>query len=160
MARPTTATVGVLAFVLAAVAALVGAVVVLTNRDAYVEQALRDLGFSGTELDSGFADAFVGGVSTATTNLTVVFGLVTVALYATMAAFAWQGQNWARIVLWVLAGVGLFGLIGAIGAPLVVITLLGVLQVAALITGATLLALPATGDWYRVTGERRAAGAR
>ncbi len=160
MDRPTTATAGVLAFVVAAASGLASAVVVLTNRDAYLEQALRDLGLSGTGLDDGFTDAFVGGVSTAATTATAVFSLLGVALYATMAAFAWQGHGWARIVLWVLAGLGLFGLVGAVQAPLAVITVLGVLQVLLLVGGAVLLALPATNDWYRVSGLRRAAGAR
>jgi Trk-type K+ transport system membrane component len=160
MARPATAAAGVLAYVLATVSGLVGAVVVLANRDAYVEQALRDLGLGGTDPEPGFADAFVGGVSTAATTATAVLGLVAVALYGTMTAFAWQGHTWARIVLWVLSGLGLFGLVGAIGAPLVVITVLGVLQVALLVAGAVLLALPASGDWYRVCGQRRAAGLR
>jgi hypothetical protein len=157
MARPAVATAGVLAFAVSALVGLVSAVVVLTNRDAYVEQALREVGLSSSDIESGFGSAFIGSVSTAATTAAAVTTLLGVALYATMSAFAWQGHNWARIVLWVLGGLGLFGLIGALQAPLAVITVLGVLQVLLLGAGAVLLALGPATTWYRVRGLRRAA---
>ena len=49
----------------------------------------------------------------------VVVGLVFAAVYGLFVWFAWRGQNWARIVLWVLGGLGLLGgLVGSGGGRL------------------------------------------
>ena len=158
VARPAAATTGVGLFALAAVLGVVGAVLVLANRDAYVQQALQEIGFTDPELSGGFGGAFVDTVSTATTTFSAVLGLLSATVCGTVSAFAWQGRGWARIVLWVLAGLGVLGVLGAVQAPLAVIAVVGVVQVTALVGGAVLLALGPVGHWYGVVARRRTAG--
>ena len=90
-----------------------------------------------------------------------VFGLVWALAYAVFLALAWQGRNWARVVVWSLGGLGLFGLAGLVGGvPAVQGTLLVLSQLFTL-AGIVLLALRPANDWYRLRGaQRRAAAVR
>jgi hypothetical protein len=86
-----------------------------------------------------------------------VIGLIFLAVYLLVLRYAWQGRNWARIVLWVLGGLsvitGLAGLAGGTGNGF--LSLLGVLQLLLAIAGIVLLALKPSNDWYRAEGQRR-----
>lgn len=158
IARPNTVVYGIYAFVAAAVVGLITSLVTFLNLDAYVDQAFEDLGFSRAEYEATFGGGLADSISTTGVTLGAVFTIIAVALYGTMAWFAWKGQNWARIVLWVFGGLGLFGIFSVFGAPLLVITLLGVLQFLLLAAAVALLALKPSNDWYRVQGQRRKAG--
>lgn len=158
--RPATVTYGVIAFAVAALVGLISSVVTLVNLDAYVDQAFADLGFSRMDDESTFGTSLTDAVSTASVSIGAVFALIGVALYATMTWFAWQGHNWARIVLWVFGGLGLFGIFSAFGAPLAIITVLGVLQFLLLAAAIVGLALKPSNEWFRTRGLRRKAGLR
>ncbi|MCW2582401.1 MAG: hypothetical protein JWQ53_1191 [Klenkia sp.] len=158
MPRPSTVTYGIYAFAAAAAIGLITSVVTFLNLDAYVDQAVSDLGYSRADYEATFGSSLTDSISTTGVTLGAVFALIGVALYATMAWFAWKGQNWARIVLWVFGGLGLLGIFSVFGAPLLVITLLGVLQFLLLAAAVALLALKPSNDWYRVQGQRRRAG--
>ena len=86
-----------------------------------------------------------------------VIGLVFLAVYLLVLWYAWQGRNWARIVLWVLGGLsvlsGLAGLGGGTGNGL--LSLIGVLQLLLVIAGIVLLALKPSSNWYRAESQRR-----
>ena len=79
--------------------------------------------------------------------------------------FAWQGRNWARIVLWVLGGIGAWcsassasrpALFGA--RPTGFLTSLGWFQLLLGAVGIVLLALKPSNEWYRYRGWQRANG--
>jgi len=60
-----------------------------------------------SQVDSAFAVAV---------GVTVFFGLVFALLYVLLAIQVRKGKNWARIVTWVLAGLGVIGgLLGLLG---------------------------------------------
>ena len=73
--------------------------------------------------------------------------------------FAWTGRNWARITIWVLAGLSLlFGVVGlAVGGDSGVPAggVLSVLQLLLQAAGVVLLALRPSSAWYRAEGQRR-----
>ncbi len=60
----------------------------------------NDPGLTQSEVDSAFAVAL---------GITIFFGLVFAALYVLLAIQVRKGKNWARIVTWVLAGLGVLG---------------------------------------------------
>ena len=158
MSRPSTVTYGIYAFVAAAVIGLITSIITFVNLDAYVDQAFEDLGYSRADYEATFGSSLTDSISTTGVTAGAIVTLLGVALYGTMAYFAWKGQNWARIVLWVFGGLGLLGVFSVFGAPLLVITLLGVLQFLLLAAAVALLALKPSNDWYRVQGQRRKAG--
>ena len=94
--------------------------------------------------------------------------MIIYALFAMFIWFAWNGRNWARIVLWVLGGISVaFGLIGfataAGGAGAAIaqngfVTALGVFGLLLTIAGIVLLAMKPANEWYRYRGWLRATG--
>lgn len=60
----------------------------------------NDPNLTASEVDSAFAVAI---------GITIFFGLVFAALYVLLAIQVRKGKNWARIVTWVLAGLGVLG---------------------------------------------------
>ena len=138
--RPTTVKAGIGCFVANVVLSLIGLLLLLTDMDGYKADLAEA---SGTPLTDD-------QVSTA-----VTFGIgVTVLILAAFAVviwFAWQGRNWARIVLWVLGGISvLFGLLGA--GTMTVLSAIGLVLT---IAGIVLLALKPSNQWYRAEGQRR-----
>ena len=68
----------------------------------------------------------------------VVFGIIVVVLFVWLALKVRQGRNWARIVTWVLSGIGILGALGSLGqnvsgASRAVSLLGGVLDVAVVV---------------------------
>jgi hypothetical protein len=108
-----------------------------------------------------------GQLSSTTMQVEADYGLVigvgvaalSVALYGLFVWFAWRGRNWARIVLWVLGGLGLLGglltLAGA-GSPLPFLNGLNVFRMLLVLVGVVALALTPSNDWFRYQGWLRA----
>jgi hypothetical protein len=93
----------------------------------------------------------------------VVISLIIFALYVLFLWFAWQGRNWARIVLWVLSGLGVIsGLFGLTGAGATgqsgFVTALGFFELILTIAAIVLLALKPSNEWYRYRSWQRATG--
>lgn len=87
---------------------IVSAILAFTSGDA-IKDSIRnnDPSLSQDQIDS----AYNVGVGVA-----VVFGLIFAVLYVLLAIQVRKGKNWARIVTWVLAGLGvLSGLLGLFG---------------------------------------------
>jgi hypothetical protein len=86
-------------------------------------------------------------------------GVVVTLLQLLFIWFAWRGYNWARIVLWVIGGLGVAsGIAGVLtqSSPLPFLNVLSVFQVLALAAGVVLLALKPSNEWFRHEKWRRA----
>ncbi len=149
LARPTTVTYAIYALVANIVISLVSSVFIFTNRDAYIEDALRDAG-----LDPSSAAL----VSDSTFTVGAIIGLVFVALWAMVIWFAWKGHNWARIVIWVLGGLSLISAFASFGSPVGSVVALTVVGLLLTLAAVVLLALKPSHDWYRYQGDARRYG--
>jgi hypothetical protein len=140
--RPTTVTAGIGAFALYALLSLISSLVTFASLDTYVDDAARQAGLTA---DSVRSVVIVGAV----------IGLIFLVAYLAVLWFAWQGRNWARIVLWVLGGLSLlFGLLG-LGSNSGLLGFIAVLQLLLLLVGIVALALKPSSAWYRAEGQRR-----
>jgi hypothetical protein len=159
--RPVTVRAGIGAFVGSIVLSLVAQVITLLNLDTLTDlaatQAGGDLSREEAELAAAMGDTFG--------TLGVVVGLVFTGVFALFVWFAWRGHNWARIVLWVLAGLGIVvGLIGAAAGSsfgvetLPVLTFLSWVEMLFDAVAIVLLALAPSNEWFRYRGWLRATG--
>ncbi len=156
--RPLTVRAGLGAFVASIVLSLAGSVFAFADWDRYIgatlagSPALDDPAFRDTGIDP---QTFVEGMAT----LFVVLSLVFAALYALFVWFAWRGHNWARVVLFVLGGLGIAGglvnLGGAGSSPFPSLTALSLFSFAALVAGVVLLSRPPSSAWYASEKLRR-----
>ncbi len=157
--RPVTVRAGIGAFVATVVLGLVGTAVGFANFDRIREQAVdrAGAGLSGDERETAreIADLVV--------QFSLVAGLLFTAVYLLVVWFAWQGRNWARVVLWVLGGLAvLSGLAGMGGGGTGVGYLDGLNTFSLLFTlaGVVLLALAPSNEWYRYKRWQRSTGQR
>jgi hypothetical protein len=153
MERPTTVRAGIGALIANLVLGLIASVVVFADMDSMIDQAMAAAGGEAPELTEEIIRAGI--------IILTVFSLVMVALNVLFLWFAWQGRNWARIVLWVLGGLGvlggLYGLTADTGQT-GFLTSLSVFQLLLLVAGLVLLALQPSHEWYRYRGWLRATG--
>jgi hypothetical protein len=157
--RPVTVRAGIGAFVGGIVLSVVAQVITALNADAITAAAttqFNDL----PEADREAAARVTASMSDAFGFLGLVVGLVFTGVFALFVWFAWRGHQWSRIVLWVLAGLGLVGsLIGfAFPSPLPILTTLAVFEMMFDAAGILLLALKPSNDWFRFRGWQRATG--
>ncbi|MCZ2838198.1 DUF6264 family protein [Modestobacter sp. VKM Ac-2985] len=137
--RPTTVKAGIAAFLVNTLLNALGSILLFTDLEGYRAE-LAEIG--------GLTDE---QVSTAAT-VGFVISLVFIVAFLAVLWFAWQGRNWARIVLWVLGGLSLLaGLTGTMGTG----GFLAVLQLMLVLAGIVLLALKPSNDWYRAEAQRR-----
>src|SRR5215213_1622792 len=155
MERPTSVRAGLGAFIGSMVLTAVAQVVTLLNWQAVLDWTLADAG-----LEQGADAEFARQTAEAGATIGAVVGFVFIAVYGLFVWFAWRGYNWARIVLWVLAGLGILsGLAGlALGSPLPFLSALNVFQLLLLVAAAVFLALKPSSEWYRFRGWQRATG--
>jgi hypothetical protein len=162
--RPVTVRAGIGAFVGSIVLSLVAHVLTLLNWDEVMSGALADA-------ESGFGDLpaqdaqFAAEFAETFGVVGFVMGLLGTAVFALFVWFAWKGHNWARIVLWILAGLGiLFGLLSAGSSAALGISTLPMLQALGWFemifdaVAIVLLALKPSHEWYRYRGWLRATG--
>jgi hypothetical protein len=97
--RPTTVKVGVGAFLATLILGVISSLVQFSDIDGLVA---RTVAISNDP-------ALTADVVRAGLVLGAVIGLLLVGLEALFIWFAWQGRNWARVVLWVIAGLGVLG---------------------------------------------------
>jgi hypothetical protein len=153
--RPLAVRAGLGAFIAAIVFGVVGAVVSLLNFDSLMDQALTTV--QDEQLQEAGVDA--DELAELGARIGIGIGIAITAVQLLFIWFAWKGRNWARIVLWVFAGLGLaFGLPGLLAqaSPLPALTALNVFQLLALAVGSVLLATKPSSDWYRYEKWRRA----
>jgi hypothetical protein len=153
MERPTTVRAGIGALIASLILGIIGTIITFADFDTIVDRTLAQTD------DPNVTEEIIR------TGLTigVVVSLLILALYVLFLWFAWQGRNWARVVLWVLAGLGvLSGVLGLAGAGAAgqtgFQTALGFFQLILTIAAIVLLALKPSNEWYRFRGWQRATG--
>ncbi|MBA3338331.1 MAG: hypothetical protein H0T54_01015 [Geodermatophilaceae bacterium] len=149
LARPTTVTYALIALVANMVFGLISAILIFSNRDAYLQQAFRDAGLdpTTTAAASDFIDAGY--------RVGAIIGLIFVAIWALIVWFAWKGHNWARIVIWVFGGLSLIGVFTAFSSPVGIVVVLNVVNLLLVLAAVVMLALKPSNDWYRYQGDAR-----
>jgi hypothetical protein len=149
---------GLGAFVASLVLSVVSSVVTLLNWEEYLDWTLAQ---SQVDLDSGDLSVDEEAVAELGLQVGIGFALFFTAAYLLFFWFAWKGYNWARIVLWVLGGIGVVGGLAGLttaGGPLPFVTALGWFQLLLTAVGIVLLALKPSNDWYRYRKWLRATG--
>lgn len=155
--RPFAVRAGLGAFIASLILGVIGSVIVFAQFDELVRSALAAQG-----AEAGF-DA-VGGEEIVRSALIAgaVIGLLLTALQAMFIWFAWNGRNWARIVLWVLGGLGVVSGLVSIAAPQPgqpgFLVGLSVFSFLLTVAGIVLLAMKPANEWYRYRGWLRATG--
>ena len=130
-----------LMFVLAALG-LIGLIIVFANKDA-LRNAIRDAnpGYDTTQLDN----AVNAGVT-----IGAVIGIVLIVLYVLLALQVRKGKNWARIVTWVLAGLGVLGGLTNLAQPQAALTkVIAGIELVLYIVLIVLLALSPSNEYFR-----------
>jgi hypothetical protein len=151
--RPTTVRAGIGALIASLILSLITTIITFADFESIVDQAVAEANDAAITEDVIRSGIVIG----------VVFSLIIFALYVLFLWFAWQGRNWARIVLWVLSGLGVIsGLFGLAGAGATgqsgFVTALGFFQLILTIAAIVLLALKPSNEWYRYRGWQRASG--
>ena len=98
----------------------------------------NDAKLSGTELDNA-----VNGVLA----IAVVLAIIFTVLWLVLANFVQKGKNWARIVTWILAAIGVLSVLGSFGQPplnVVLAIIGGVINIAIIV----LLALKPSSEYF------------
>jgi hypothetical protein len=156
MERPQAVKLGVGAFLASTVLGILGAIVTFAQFDQLLDQALIDQGLDPADSDLS------GAATTGAITAGVVVALIFVGLQLLFIWFAWQGRNWARIVLWVLGGLavlsGLIGLLGGTAGTSGLLTTLSLVQALLLLVGIVALGQKPANAWYRHRSQQRARG--
>jgi hypothetical protein len=157
MERPVTVRAGLGAFMATVVLGVVSSAVMFANWESIVDEAIRQAGtgLSGAERDTAREFAELG------VQIGLVIGLLFTAVYLLFLWFAWQGRNWARVVLWVLGGLSIVSGVATLGVGGTGVGYLDGLSLFSLlltIAGVVLLALKPSNEWYRYRGWLRATG--
>lgn len=156
--RPLTVRAGLGAFLGSVVLSAIGAVVTFLNWDVLLADSLAKLRAQGKLSPEALKSAADVGLSVG-----VIIAILSVAFYGLFLWFAWRGRNWARIVLWVLGGLGLVGGLLTLAGPSSPVPFLGginVFRLLLVLVGVVALALKPSNEWYRYQGWLRATGQR
>jgi hypothetical protein len=153
--RPLTVRAGLGGFVGSIILSVISAVVTFVNWDVLVADSLAQLRAQGKATSET-----VRAVADVGLQLGVAVAILSVALYGLFVWFAWRGRNWARIVLWVLGGLGLIGGLLTLGtsSPVPFLSGLNLFRVLLVLVGVVALALKPSNDWFRYQGWLRATG--
>jgi hypothetical protein len=151
--RPQAVKLGIGAFAATLVIGVISSLITFSDVDGFLRQV--QAASPGVPID----ESAVRGVLV----FGAVFALALIALQVLFLWFAWQGRNWARIVLWVLGGLSVLSGLGglAAGGAASVSTGLMLLSLVSLlltIVGIVALAQKPANAWYRHRGQERARG--
>jgi hypothetical protein len=130
-----------LMFLLAALG-LIGLIIVFADKSA-LRKAVED---ANPNFDTSQVDNAVN------TGVTVgaVIGVVLIVLYVLLALQVRKGKNWARIVTWVLAGLGVLGGITNLAQPQAALTkVIAGIELVLYVVLIVLLAMRPSNDYFR-----------
>lgn len=148
--RPATVSRAFALMLARAALSVVGLVITVASRDSLrqrIEEQQQKLGNSNVD---------VAQLTNVAVGVGVVFGAIFLVLYVLLAFQVRKGRQWARVVTWVLAGLGVLGLfsqfaVAASPASRVIGVLTGLIDLAIII----LLALRPTSDYVAEVRRRR-----
>ncbi|NYJ05090.1 DUF6264 family protein [Petropleomorpha daqingensis] len=147
--RPVTVRAGIGAFMANLILGVIGAIVTFTQLDDLINQALAAARAQGQTVP----DTLTHDTVRAVILVGSIVGLVILGLEAMFVWFAWNGRNWARIVLWVIGGFGiisgLFTVFGGGATSSGFLEALSIIQFLLVLGGVILLALAPSNEWYR-----------
>jgi hypothetical protein len=158
MERPVTVRAGLGAFIAEIVLGLVGSAYSFTHFDELMNRSLARAAEQASSTVPVTASDLRGFLV-----LGVVIGLIIIAAELLFIWFAWKGRNWARIVLWVLAGLtAVFGVVnlGSTGYLPGFVHGLSICQWVLSLAAIILLAQKPANEWYRYRKWLRATGQR
>ena len=130
-----------LMFVLAALG-LIALIVVFADKSA-LRKAIEDANpsYDTSQIDSAVNTAFAIGA---------VIGVILIVLYVLLALQVRKGKNWARIVTWVLSGLGALGAISNLAQPQAALTkVIAAVELVVYVVLIVLLAMKPSSDWFR-----------
>ena len=155
--RPGTVRFGLGAVIAGLILSAIGLIYQAINFNSLLDQATSDFTEQQQQQVSQFGPSFFRTVLIVTLVGSVIFLL----LEAMFVWFAWHGRNWARIVLWVVLGLGvafgIFGVVGNAGSP-GFLRGLSIFEWLLDIAAVVLLARPPSNEWYRYRKWLRATG--
>ena len=157
--RPGTVRFGLGAVIAGLILSAIGIIYQAINFNSLLDQAAAAITEQQRQQVSQFGPSFVRSVLIATLVGSVIFLL----LEAMFVWFAWNGRNWARIVLWVVLGLGvafgIFGVVGSAASP-GFLRGLGIFQWLLDVAAVVLLSRPQSNEWYRYRKWLRLTGQR
>jgi uncharacterized membrane protein (DUF485 family) len=130
-----------LMFVLAALG-VIGLIIVFADKDA-LRKAVEDANpnYDTTQLDNAVNTGVTVGA---------VIGIVLIVLYVLLALQVRKGKNWARIVTWVLAGLGVLGGVTNLAQPQAALTkIVAGVELVLYIALIVLLAMRPSNEYFR-----------
>lgn len=140
-APPTVRRAVVIMFVLAALS-LLGLIIVVADKSA-LRKAIED---ANTSYDSQQINDAVNAAVT----IAVVIGLILIVLYLLLALQVRKGKNWARIVTWVFAGLGVLGSLSTLAQPQAALSkVIAAVQLVLDVVLIVLLAMRASNEYFR-----------
>jgi hypothetical protein len=130
-----------LMFVLAALG-VIGLIVVFADKSA-LRKAIAD---ANPSYDTSKLDSTVNaGIA-----IGAVIGIILIVLYVLLALQVRKGKNWARIVTWVLAGLGALGGVTNLAQPQAALTkVIAGIELVLYVVLIVLLALKPSNDYFR-----------
>jgi hypothetical protein len=159
MERPSTVRFGLGAFIAGLILGAIGLIYEALNFSAILDVARAQL----SQQQSDQISQITPDLERTILILSLVIGLVVLAIEALFVWFAWQGRNWARIVLWVVAGLSVvFGGVGLASSSYLpgFVQGLSICQWLLSAVAIVLLALKPSNEWYRYRKWLRATGQR
>jgi len=133
---------------------IIAAIVTFSDLHGLINRAMAETQVQGSA-------ALTEDAARAVILVSAVISLIFVGLEAMFLWFAWNGRNWARIVLWVIGGFGIIsGLFAVLGGSSTsgFLDTLSVIQFLLVLAGVVLLAMAPSNEWYRYRGWLRATG--
>jgi hypothetical protein len=130
-----------LMFLLAALG-LIGIIVVFADKNA-LRTAIENA-------NSGYSTKQVDDALNTAVAIAAVIGIILIVLYVLLALQVRKGKNWARIVTWVLAGLGVLGSVGNLAQPQAAITkVIAGVELVLYVVLIVLLAMKPSNEYFR-----------
>lgn len=136
---PATVSRAVMLMYLSAALGVIGLILAIASRDTIKERLLE----SNPNIEN------VDAVVTGTVVFSIVIGLIFIALWIWLAMMVSKGRNWARIVTWVIAGLGaIFAVVALVNPNTALDAVLAVIEGLVDIAVIVLLAMRPSNEFF------------